>query len=156
MERTRNGSRHTSPERAASHATVLLLAFVWLAACMDPGTRARVARPSPKGDMKAALAPLAVDPWRDPPWRLRLIPGIGAQRSAEIVTARSATQEAPWHSFRGLIEAPGLGAGTLRALWAARAEERAPDRVPVVRIRLSPWPRGSPLPASRADRRSAQ
>ncbi len=130
-------------ERGAIRAAYALVLLVWLGGVVDRGALeppppgAGVSGVGPGGASSEALAPLTVDLWRDPPWRLRLIPGIGAKRAAELVAAREAAAEADWRTFRDLADARGLSAGTLRALWAARAKARTPGHVPAVRIRLS-------------------
>ena len=144
--RMRQPTHGSTREPGARRAAFCLVLLVWLLGIADRGALEGGRGAAGAGDPPAAaLAPLTVDPARDPPWRLRLIPGIGTKRAAELVAAREAAAvlapeagpRAGWRTLRDLLEARGLSAGTLRALLDARRQARTPGHMPVVRIRLA-------------------
>jgi hypothetical protein len=129
--------RRTPRAHAAARAATLLVALVWLVGVFDRGAV----------EVPAAhwtLEPLQVDPWRDPPWRLRLIPGVGRIRAARLVAARTAPRSrvrddaapaTPWRSLADV--AARVDAGTRRALQAVSGADD-PQRPPPVRLTFPP------------------
>lgn len=101
-------------DERARRARTLLLVLLLL------GQLLRAARAVRHVPPHAPPARIVVDPARDPPWRLRLVPGIGPVRAARIVAARGS---------------PGVTSDTLleRALGARLAARIA--ATPLVELR---------------------
>lgn len=92
---------------------VALLSSVLLAvaARTSPAWRERGPPPPP-------WASIPVDVAHDPPWVLRLLPGIGPVRAEAIVAERG---QAPIRSLADLSRVPGIGPRTVEALERAGA-----------------------------------
>jgi competence protein ComEA len=89
----------------------------------------RAERRSPLGDSRVTpLGDLPVDLANDPPWRLRLLPGVGAVRAEALVRDRAANG-APT-SIDDLDRVPGIGRRTIEALGAAGAFVGPPSDAP--------------------------
>src|SRR5262245_17282992 len=76
----------------------------------------------PRGPPPAPLASLAVDLAHDPPWALRLLPGVGPARAAAVVADRE--RLGPLPSLEDLERVPGFGPKTVASLAAAGAVVR--------------------------------
>jgi hypothetical protein len=101
-----------APRRARSEAAASCLLLAGLVALLAAaaGRRAR----SPPAASRTLPPPVSVDLARDPAWRLRLLPGIGARRARGIVRLRR--DPAALRCLEDLARLPGVGAGSVARL----------------------------------------
>jgi hypothetical protein len=80
------------------------------------------ARAGTAGETRA-WRPIPVDLAHDPPWRLRLLPGVGPARAAAIVRDRETNGPLP--SVEALTRVPGFGERSVSVLAGAGATASA-------------------------------
>jgi hypothetical protein len=111
--------------RARTSVEALLVAGIALSLVL-----VAVERASPEWQRASHLGPpwtsIPIDVARDPPWLLRLLPGIGPARAEAIVAER--LRRGPPTSLRDLEHARGVGHKTVEALEAAGARVAPVDR----------------------------
>ena len=110
----------TARERRSRNAVEGLLAFAVVVstglALREDAVRRGAA---PAATSERAWRSIPIDLAHDPPWRLRLLPGVGPSRAAAIARDREA--HGPLPSLEALARVPGFGERSVAALSAAGA-----------------------------------